>query len=78
MAHEARSRDYWYQGIGWLVFTGYTAYEASKGRLSHWVPVVGILLGVMVQYLRYRYYLPVVREAREQRVARKKSGNIPA
>ena len=55
-----------YSGIGWAVCALFFVYLAGKGRVSWWVPAVGIPVGVLLQYSRHKYSLPFVDGARRK------------
>src|SRR5271157_4635793 len=62
----SRTIYWWYQGIGWAASAVFIVYLASKGRVSWWVPAVGVPIAVVLEYFRRRYYLPFVGGARRE------------
>jgi len=70
---------YWwvYQAIGWSAFVIFWGYQASKGRASWWLLAVVVPVGLVLQYIRQRYYVPFVAGARARRKARKSLDQMP-
>jgi|HubBroStandDraft_6_1064221.scaffolds.fasta_scaffold279813_3 hypothetical protein len=43
--------------------------QARRGRVSWWVPAVVIPIGLLLPYVREKYYVPFVKDARARREA---------
>ena len=70
-------RAVYYQWIGWGAVASLVVYMGIKGRVSWWVPVVGVPVGALLLYFRSKYYVPFVDEAQARRKARGKSSKMP-
>ena len=65
-----------YQIAGWIVLWVFLFYQANtsrvSGRVSWAVLIIALPVGVLLAYLRWKYWLPVLDDVRARRRARRK------
>jgi hypothetical protein len=62
-----------YEVTGGIVYGAFCAYQAIQGRASWAWLIIGLSVGILLAYVRWKYWLPVLDEVRERKKARRKA-----